>query len=365
MLFFTNSTTQIITYKKPNELISSRSENRLLLTVQREPEHTPNIYLLIYDAYVQNETMLSYGIDNSYQEEFLKEQGFILYPKTYSIGGHTISSMSTVFNVADDYYGNKRRGVSGDGIVQTILNNIGYKTYGVFASDYYFKGIGSSYDYSVPDKGSSGIELASVILIGEFRFDFRVNKLPHDQFVKLKRSVFNDVSKGQSFLYTHSDLPNHSQNSGTCQPDDINIYEDRLSKANLEMREDIQIVSENDPESVIIVASDHGPYLTKNCTNTSKVYDIFEISRTDIQDRYGTFLAIKWPTEDYIKYDDIIVLQDIFPSVFSYIYKDETILESRIDPIIPTSNTISGASVNDGIIEGGMNDGEKLYILGN
>ena len=42
----------------------------------RMPLTRPNIYFLIYDAYVSNESMLEYGIDNSAQEDFLKEAGF-------------------------------------------------------------------------------------------------------------------------------------------------------------------------------------------------------------------------------------------------------------------------------------------------
>ena len=46
-----------------------------------------------------------------------------------------------------------------------------------------------------------------------------------------------------------------------------------------------------------------------------------EITRQDIQDRVVTFLAVRWPTSDFHKYDDIIVLQDLFQSIFAYILK--------------------------------------------
>ena len=68
---------------------------------------------------------------------------------------------------------------------------------------------------------------------------------------------------------------------------------------------------------------------------------------------------------DFVKYDDITVLQDLFPAVFAYLYKDTTILESKIEPIIPIPNSsISGASVNNGVIYGGINDGELLFLSG-
>jgi hypothetical protein len=127
------------------------------------------------------------------------------------------------------------------------------------------------------------------------------------------------------------------------------------------MKQDIEILIENDPDAIIIVAGDHGPYLTKNCYTTTGYYDESEISRLDIQDRFGSFLAIRWPTDDYQNYDDITVLQDVFPAIFAYMYNDEQILNSKI-----SSHTIdqitSNVYVNNGIIHGGVNDGEPLYL---
>jgi hypothetical protein len=131
------------------------------------------------------------------------------------------------------------------------------------------------------------------------------------------------------------------------------------------MRQDVETIIANDPEAIIIIAGDHGPYLTKNCSVTSGHYDISEISRLDIQDRYGTFLAIRWSTEDFKTYDDIAVLQDVFPAVFAYLYQDTAILQSKVDSTIPAPvNAISGATVKNGIVYGGINDGEPLFLSG-
>ena len=103
-------------------------------------------------------------------------------------------------------------------------------------------------------------------------------------------------------------------------------------------------------------------YLTKNCFELSGIYDISEITRLDIQDRYGTFLAIRWPTQGFEEYDDIVVLQDLFPAVFAYMFQDPNLLEARVDPVTVQNDAISEAKVIDGIIEGGINDGEPLFI---
>jgi hypothetical protein len=151
----------------------------------------------------------------------------------------------------------------------------------------------------------------------------------------------------------HTNLPAHSQTSGACQPDETEQFKERLRRANIEMKEDINLIVKNDPGAIVIVAGDHGPYLTKNCASTTGAYDISEISRLNIQDRH-------------VKYDDITVLQDLFPAVFAYLYRDATLLQAKIEPVIPplSYNSISGASVDHGIIHGGINDGEPLFLSG-
>ncbi len=120
----------------------------------REPVVTPSIYLLIYDSYVINETMLSYGIDNLDQQQYLEGLDFKIYPHTYSLWPNTLGSMSRVFNNSTSYYGVRRRAISGDGVVQNLLKKFGYKTYGVFNAYYPIRGIIPSYDYSFPERSS-------------------------------------------------------------------------------------------------------------------------------------------------------------------------------------------------------------------
>jgi hypothetical protein len=307
--------------------------------------------------------MLSYGIDNSDQENYLKSQDFVLYPKTYSVGSSTLSSMNKVFNVSIDPYGHIVRAVAGDGIVKKILRENGYKVSGIFPSDYMFRSVGPLYDDYFPKKAISSYKLLLTgILIGEFRFDIGLRTINHDEYIKYKRDFFNQKTNEPFFIYTHSDLPDHSQNSGKCLENEIDLFKDRLDEANQEMKQDISLILEHDPGAILIVAGDHGPYLTKNCTATNGSYDKSEISRVDIQDRLGTFLAIKWPSDDYELYDQIVVLQDLFPSIFAYLYKDPSILQSKIEPNTLDAEYISGVSVKNGTIIGGIDDGELLFL---
>ncbi len=344
---------------------SGADENPLVkLTGSRTPLSSPNIYFLVYDSYVVNETMLAYGIDNRGQEEYLEEKGFTTYPHAYSVGEYTIPSISRIMEVSADYYGSRRRGVSGSGTVHRLLKQFGYRTYGIFQSNRFFQGIGSGYDYSFPEINTraSAKLLVKAILMGEFRFDVAFDKPTRERFVEYKTGIFDEESPEPRFVYMHDYLPGHSQISGECLPDETELFRERLAEANRQMRRDLETIVRNDPGAIVIVAGDHGPYLTKNCVATGDDYDISEISRLDIQDRFGAFLAIRWPDDNNAGYDEIAVLQDIFPAVFGYLFQDSRFLKTRIEPRTISPGVISGAAVADGIIRGGINDGEPLFL---
>jgi hypothetical protein len=360
VVFISNSIMQLLAQEDLIDRTSNPvAENKLLSLVgEMKPVVTPNIYLLIYDSYVTSETMQAYGIDNSSQEDYLEELGFKLYPHTYSVADFSIGTMSRVLNISREFSGDPKKVVAGDGIIQNTLRGFGYEIYGLFSSDFFFRKYNPTYDFSIPEPSTTSPDiLIRAILMGEFRFDIGFDIQPREQFVETKRNIFESISGSPIFIYMHSSLPGHSQNSGACLSDETDKFNKRLISANIEMQEDIKGIIESDPEAIIIVAGDHGPYLTKNCASLND-YDESEISRLDIQDRFGTFLAIRWPTRDFDKFDDIVVLQDIFPAVFAYIYNDERFMKSKIEP-----TTFSPViKVRNGIIHKGFNRDEPLFL---
>ncbi len=368
IFFIANSAIQLVPNDRVKTELSSNDNKLVELVGSKKPLSTPNIYLLVYDGYVINETMLEYGIDNSAQEKYLETLDFKLYPHTYSVGAASIGTMSRVLNASTEYYGSTRRGISGDGITQNLLKSFGYETYGIFSSYYFFEGIGSSYDFSFPNPKASSFAysahklLLKAIFMGEFRFDLQFGTPSHEQFIEYKSSIFESVPNKSRVIYMQTDVPMHSQNSGACRPNETELFRERLIVANDEMKKDIETITRKDPGAIIVVAGDHGPYLTKNCTSTGDQYDISEMSRLDIQDRFGTFLAIKWPSENFSKYDDITILQDLFPAIFAYLFGDDKLLEAKVAPTTLEDWRASGASVKNGIINGGINDGEPLFV---
>lgn len=372
VFYISNSAIQLSTVERVQAIVSfvdyeagrSIGKNLAQLVGDRRPLSTPNIYLLIYDAYPHNETLLSHGIDNSEQEKYLEDLGFTLYPHTYSVAASSIPTMTRVLNASAEF-DNTRVAVAGSGAVQNLLSSFGYTTYGIFRSDFFFRGIEPSYDHSYPQVEPPGLILSEAILMGEFRFDIGVQRQPIEEYRSSKRQVFASDSTDPVFLYTHSHLPGHSRNIGKCLQNESELFEDRLRRANEEMLLDLDVLVGIHPEAIIIIAGDHGPWLSKNCSATALGgYDSSEINRQDIQDRFGTFLAIRWPSANYKEFDAIETLQDVFPAIFAYLFNDPGMLNARIRPETLEPDWISGTRVIDGIIQGGVNDGEPLFLDG-
>ena len=236
VFFFVNNGIQLIFNDEvqAQEEVSNDDSILVNLVDSRKPTILPNIYLLVYDAYVINETMLQYGVDNSAQEACLEKMGFKLYPYTYSIAAGSTATMSRVLNASTSYYGNQRRAVSGDGVVQNIFKSYGYETFGIFSNRYFFQGYKSSYDFTMPKKSSSVQKtILHSIFMGEFRFDFSLDKLTYEEFVECKLGVFESELKQPRFIYMHSDFPGHSQNSGACLNNEIELLKEKKDQMKL------------------------------------------------------------------------------------------------------------------------------------
>lgn len=335
----------------------------------------PDIFLLVYESYSDQETMLHYGFDNSAQISFLKERNFTIYPGIYSTGSMSLHSMARVLHVTNQIQeAVLARHTAGTNAVCDILKSVGYKTIGIFATDYFLQGFNPSYDECYPPSLKLSSILIKAILEGEFRYDIGFDQVAYPVYLLKKRKAFTQKGEKPIFLYTHNLLPGHSQESGQCLPDDTGKHLEGIKKANDEMREDLSLLMKSRPNALVIVAGDHGPFLTKNCFRLND-YDINEIDRYDIQDRYGAFLAIKWPEGGYGDRYDIRILQDIFPSVFAFLFKDDAIFEaSRVERetlygvplhrmrveygVIQVDNQIR---IEDGIIRGGKDHGRPLF----
>lgn len=337
----------------------------------REILRDNDILLLVYEAYANYETVLHYGYDNSEQLAFLEDKGFHIYHSVYSVDTPTTSSMSRVFNL--DTAQVDRKYPAGGGAVQTLLREAGYESHSIFQDDYFFRNL--NHDQLVcnnpfPPLHNEAQTMINAIIRGAFSDELVFEGVGYEAYVEKKHAILKRNNQPPLFMYTHSNFPGHGPSGMGVDPEESPKYmewytNNALQIANKEMMDDIVLILGNNPEAIVIIAGDHGPFLTKDGygLNRRGNFATKDIDRYDIQDRFGAFLAIRWPDHEYAKTHNIVILQDIFPAVFAYLYDDDSLFnELRMEQVILNSDRILGVTVKDGIIGGGKNDGEPLFL---
>lgn len=323
---------------------------------------TPDIFLLMYESYPNLETLDHYGIDNREQMAHLESLGFTIYHGTYSLQGGTLSTISRLLNASRSLERAERMYTSGDAAVPRALSAVGYRTVAVFPYDYLFGSMEPLYDAVFPEASPSAapsFRFGSAILRGEFRFEESFVEVDYEDYLGEKRSVLASSFPEPTFLVTINLYPGHSQNSGACRPDEVEIFADGLERANREMQDDLEVAIGANSEAIIIVAGDHGPYLTKNCTGLRSVA-ADSIDRYDLQDRFGAFLAVRWP-EERVPDVEVEVLQEVFPAVFSTLSDDEQLWDSLALERRTFAGVAGSVIVEDGVVVGGADDGRPLF----
>ena len=342
---------KVITPQAPQENDGVKTEQLEKIRSLRF-KSTPDIYYLGYDAYVINEVMLGYGIDNSSQETYLKNHGFTLYPHTYSKHPYTRATLSKTLQWTNPRFTHTlaTREIAGFNILNDTLRANGYQQTVVL--DDYLVPYNKVHNYDSAE-GFEKVRMAillSAFLAGEFRDEFTLWQWPKPAlFLKTIQATLANTQSPQFYL-GHQILPGHSQNSGTCRPNDTARFKSRLKKANSLMRKEVESILQSNKKAIIIIAGDHGPMLTIDCrAKLSKVP-----SRHQIQDRYGTFLAIRWPDDSYKNYDNIRTHQDIFPAILATLAQDSFPHQTRSAP--------RNRYINKGIITVGKDKGTPLFL---
>lgn len=371
MFLTTNTLSSIFSLDKEKISKTSMGESKILRVFEgKEIKNTPNVYVLVYDAYSNQETLYAYGLDNSIQMNLLLESGFAIYDGTYSLGSYSLSSIAQLLDISVlTTFAEFRENIEGGAEGLKFFKNNDYDTHILTSGDYMTKGYTPTYT-SVNPSAEYAMDsykiITKAILEGEFRFDAEFSTGNREGFLKAKSMVLGQSDFNTKFVYQHSPYSGHSQNSGILLPNETELHFEKLLIANSEMNDDLDNISKNNNinENLIIILGDHGPYLTKNGTALGGDYDITEVDQLDIQDRFGSFLAIKWPDKSYQDVFDLYTIQDVLPAVIAYMYEDQSIFDDlRLEPSIAPSSSISGASVENGIIIGGVDDSKPLFEI--
>ena len=364
MIFFISVIPNLTTEGEDIELANINMNSVFTNSDYQSLKTTPSIVLLVYDGYPQLETLENMNIDNSEHINFLLDQKFTIYNGIYSHGSYTLATMSGLFQGETDTYGEKngRLITGGYSSFINLLNDNEYFTAGIFTSSFYLPPTAApNYDYYYPVSANRSSNIYKSMLRGKQTFKDLIYASPHINYLEQKRNFLGQIHEYDDpvFLYSHTYYPGHTQNSGQCLDGEFEDWKEDLKKGNMEMREDVNSLKESFENSIIILIGDHGPFLTKNCTSLHD-YPPDEINRQDIQDRHGTFVAIRTPDLKQIDFDKRI-LQNLFIYVHSYLNNDLSILDKINTENINNSHLPSSINVIDNEIIGGIDDGQVLF----
>jgi len=379
IIFFAVNILTGILFKQPAGGMPQNVKNLPIMSVMagREIKKHNDILFIVFEGYANSETLKYYGFDNSEQAAYLEKNGFRVYDGTYSIGVPTEHSLSKIFNIDRDITRHKKY-LAGAGAVHSILGSAGYKTCGVFDTNWNLRGLPIDeirYDmtFPAPSTAMDARVLVNAILTGEFSDTVSFEGVNFDSYLRQKHRVIMKQYASPVFMYSHSGLPGHGPSGMGMSLEErdarVKNYLEGMTRANDEMRRDVETLIRFNPDAIVIIAGDHGPFLTKTGYGLSKGRGNFssgDIDRYDVQDRFGMFLAIRWPEKQHGDRYDIKILQDVFPAVFSYLYDDDTLFDkTRMKRMTKENFRTLGVYVKDGIIYGGKNNGQPLFIMKN
>jgi hypothetical protein len=369
VFMLTGAMSNILSKISKNESAKTPTADRLKIFMKNENNRiidNRNIYIIAYESYPNLETLKFYGYDNTKQIKFLENNNYSIYHGSYSQGGSSIESISRMLDINSKISKNGRYYLSGNAFGLDVFKANGYKIKSLFPSPYFFSSHPITWDEYYPKDNVSklgGKTITKAIFEGRFRFDIFDDNYNYDEYLRLKNKYLSSNAKKPTLFYTHNSYPGHSGNSGKCLPDEKQRYFKRLNKANIEMINDVKALKKNDPKAIVVLLGDHGPALTKNCRELRN-FKISSIDKYDIQDRYGTFLAIHEPKDLVFEGGDVQLIQDIFPAILTNITNNKQLFnELKLERKFfgRFNNRVGGVNILDGIIIGGKDDGKPLF----
>jgi hypothetical protein len=281
----------------------------------------PNIYFILADGFGSFAYMNEHGVDVSEFSENLVENGFRLYEDTYSNYQPTTSAMPAFLDMQHHYYMLNesrahfsevsrvaRRVIGGDNNVSHILRNNGYSIQYIHSGTYLlFQGCTADTCFPELDR----LVGVKIILSHVFKRDLLADgdKVSRYSSVDEIRSEVSRLLDKQDavprFQYIHAYTPNHSPNkvAGICDEAlELSSYAERVEYASRYMTNQIEDILAQDPEAVIVLAGDHGPFISNKCSPLGTLDTVEEY-----RDRAGILTAIRWPKSYRGEYDDRIV----------------------------------------------------------
>lgn len=286
----------------------------------------PNVYYIQPDGYVNISEMDTgaYHIDNSDYWNFLRENGFKIYPNIRSNYSSTLVSNSATFTMKHHYYNNgfnfseianARKVIITENPVLNAFKKNGYKTHFLAEGSYLltnFPKMGydiSNFDYDDIELITDGFQQEEDILV------------PIEKYL----NIDEDKSK---FFFIEIFKPGHVQslkNISQGAEKEAAIYRQNLAMSNERLKKIITMIQEKDPTGLILIMADHGGYV--GYEYMLEVRDK-TLDRDRIYSAFSTQLSIKWPNDEAPEIDKYFKSGiNTFRILFSYLSENNKYLQ--------------------------------------
>ncbi len=260
----------------------------------------PNIYLLIFDEYCGfNQIKKYYNYDNNVLKDFLEDNDF-----TISYDSHNESIMSSTiatnlvnldYIVDNTWSESEKEVLRHNGKLFSLLSDYGYDirkltTMGFYGQDYPLGGENS--DFSASTAG--GETLNDLIYMKTLLYPF----MQHEVKINLEEINFllnpENIPNNSTFSIMHINLPhtpfyfdeygNENAIADWLNWNDNKFYLGQYKYATSLMIDVLDVLRQNDPQSLIIVMSDHG---ARASTDPALFMEKFELN--DMNNILNTF----------------------------------------------------------------------------
>ena len=301
-----------------------------------------NVYFLLFDGYGSVDGLELLGIKKRPFLDKMSKKGFRLYNSFFTNFQATNLTMPTYLEMDSKHNGkylnefpvpNRSQITAGQGRVYKIFKENKYKINIVHQSRYLLlENCYASFCFPPVPVGMYFQLFDKVVLNDRFRLTFgplnrrftrrEERRKSYDHLMKIANSMDNH------FSYFHFFFPAHTEYvAGICdEKKETAYYSNRIDDANKEILKIVENINLADPSGLIIVASDHGGWVTNKCHSNRPLRTIEEIL-----DHLGAFLAIKWG-EDYDgRFDEKIRSSaNVFRYIFSYLLESDILLSSVV-----------------------------------
>lgn len=254
-----------VSLMKPKKDISLEN-----LNIDRKNFPTPNIYYFILDGYANNQTLKEhYNYNNRDFISYLEKERFFVQDTCYSNFYGTAKSLQSTFNL--DYH---TKYDLYDNLFFTMLKEKNY-TINVIKSGYTVTANFKKADVLYQPSGLNELErnlLEFTILRLDDIIGSSVYYRVKNQLKSIDKFIFNYPNSQFTFVHIVSPHPPFIFNKEGKKTFQINKsvnnwepkskYLDQLIYISNVMKSKIKKIRAKDPNSIIIIQSDHGPYIT-------------------------------------------------------------------------------------------------------